>query len=227
MTDSLESRVQRLALANHFISAVASCGRQFFLHKSSGRVAELRLITDQVFIVDEATQHQVNTHSDRDWPNFSHGGGLRDFICSIRDYVISGDQIRHEYFKTVPAGERVVNHWGYENEALDAVRQAGQKLGIVTIEPTSDCTNPPLSTLYLNGGLGRKPLTHKHYLTECNKCGWVGSSEESAGTSGPHDDSDVICPNCHRDDCSEIDTARALEILQAVVLGPIPRIVSS
>lgn len=51
---------------------------------------------------------------------------------AIRDFVLSGDQIRHQYFKTVPPGEREFNYWGYDNASLDLVREAGQQLGIVT-----------------------------------------------------------------------------------------------
>lgn len=134
MTDDIDSKAARLVLANEFINAVASCGRQFFLHKGSGRIAHLQLIKDRVFIIDEFTQHQVNTHSDKDWPHFCHGGGLRDFIRDIRDFILRGAQMRHEYFTPVPPGEMAWNHWGYPPADLEQVRLVGQQLGIITSE---------------------------------------------------------------------------------------------
>ncbi|MFK3607834.1 hypothetical protein RBC47_30500 [Pseudomonas fluorescens] len=132
MTTSSETQEHRLAIANSFLNAIASHGRQFFLHKASGRIAELSLHNERVLILDEYTQKVVDTHSDGSWPGFCHGGGLRDFVRAIRDFVLSGDQIRHQYFKTVPPGEREFNYWGYDNASLDLVREAGQQLGIVT-----------------------------------------------------------------------------------------------
>ncbi|CAO4177238.1 hypothetical protein [Methylorubrum extorquens] len=43
------------------------------------------------------------------------------------------------------------------------------------------------------------PVRGRFYLTECEHCGWVGSSEHCGGNCGPDDD-DIVCPVC----CSSI-----------------------
>jgi hypothetical protein len=128
----------RLIAANEFIQVIASCGRQFFLHKASGVTARLDLDPEgKVWIIDEYTLKRVNTHSEKTWHGFNHGGGLRDFIQDVRDFIVRGETMRERYFSPTPAGELRNNHWGYEDEALLNVREAGLRLGLITQEPAN------------------------------------------------------------------------------------------
>lgn len=55
------------------------------------------------------------------------------------------------------------------------------------------------------------PVRGRFYLTECEHCGWVGSSEHCGGNCGPDDD-DIVCPVCCSSICGdepdEADTAK-------------------
>ena len=62
-------------------------------------------------------------------------------------------------------------------------------------------------TVYTIGGKHYR-VNPKFYLASCDKCGWVGSSEE-CGEDDFGDDSDVYCPACHAPgaDCGEVAQA--------------------
>ena len=55
------------------------------------------------------------------------------------------------------------------------------------------------------------PVRARFYLTECEHCGWIGSSEQCSTDAGGQDDSDVYCPVCSQamlcDGPNETDTA--------------------
>lgn len=55
------------------------------------------------------------------------------------------------------------------------------------------------------------PVRERYYLTECEHCGWVGSSEQCGGDAYPGDD-DIVCPVCcssiRGDSPNEADTAK-------------------
>ena len=42
------------------------------------------------------------------------------------------------------------------------------------------------------------PVRGRYFLTECEHCGWVGSSEQCGTNCGDWGDSDVYCPVCER-----------------------------
>lgn len=137
MSTTEHSKQDRLKAANEFIRVIAGCGRKFFLHKDSGVIARLDLDPEgKVWITDEYTRRRINTHSDKDWHGFNHGGGLRNFIQAVRDFIVSGHTIRAQYFSPTPTGELKNNHWGYEDDALTTVREAGIRLGLVS-EPAA------------------------------------------------------------------------------------------
>ncbi|GJE54531.1 hypothetical protein [Methylobacterium thuringiense] len=46
------------------------------------------------------------------------------------------------------------------------------------------------------------PVRGLYYLTECENCGWIGSSEQ-CGTDSGADDSDVYCPVCDSSGCED------------------------
>jgi hypothetical protein len=137
MSTTEQSKQDRLKAANEFIQVIAGCGHKYFLHEDSGVIARLDLDPEgKVWIIDEYTLKRVNTHNDNDWPGFNHGGGLRAFIQSVRNFIVSGSTIRAKYFTPTKPGELKNNHWGYEDEALLVVREAGIRLGLVT-EPAA------------------------------------------------------------------------------------------
>lgn len=84
---------------------------------------------------------------------------------------------------------------------------------------TTDDAIYALRDSLLQGRLGRKALSQSYYLAECGKCGWLGSSSEWTTSNYPDGDADASCPACGHDECDEIGTDRALELLQALVFG--------
>ncbi|CAO4183093.1 hypothetical protein [Methylorubrum extorquens] len=65
------------------------------------------------------------------------------------------------------------------------------------------------------------PVRERYYLTECEHCGWIGSSEQCGGDAFPGDD-DIICAVCcssiRGDSPSEADTAKHGEaVYQCIV----------
>ncbi|MGE8063832.1 hypothetical protein [Pseudomonas sp. NPDC089569] len=138
MSTTEQSKQDRLKAANEFIKVIAGCGHKFFLHEDSGVIARLDLDPEgKVWITDEYTLRRVNTHKNNDWPGFNHGGGLRAFIQSLRDFIVSGRKIRGQYFTPTGPGELKNNHWGYEDAELLVVREAGIRLGLVAETPAA------------------------------------------------------------------------------------------
>lgn len=71
------------------------------------------------------------------------------------------------------------------------------------------------------------PVRGRYYLTECEHCGWVGSSEHCGGNCGPDDD-DIVCPVCCSSICGdepdEADTAKHGEaVYQRIVAAEAER----
>ncbi|UYW32465.1 hypothetical protein [Methylorubrum extorquens] len=66
------------------------------------------------------------------------------------------------------------------------------------------------------------PVRGRYYLTECEHCGWVGSSEHCGGNCGPDDD-DIVCPVCCSSICGdspdEADTAKHGEAVYQRILS--------
>ncbi len=54
------------------------------------------------------------------------------------------------------------------------------------------------------------PVTDRYYATQCENCGWKGSSGQCSDGGAPDYD-DVICARCHEsirgDDCPDWDEA--------------------
>jgi len=67
------------------------------------------------------------------------------------------------------------------------------------------------------------PVRARYYITECEHCGWVGSSEQCGGY-----DDDIVCPVCCLSICgdapSEADTAKHGEaIMQRIIAAEAAR----
>lgn len=138
MSTTAQSAQERLKAANEFIQVIASCGHQYFLHKASGVIARLDLDPEgRMWLTDEYTLKRVNTHKDNDWDGFNHGGGLRNLIKCVRNFVVRGDTMRELYFTPAAAGEKENNYWGYEDEAMLKVRDAGLRLGLIAPMPAA------------------------------------------------------------------------------------------
>ena len=58
------------------------------------------------------------------------------------------------------------------------------------------------------------PITvnDRYYLASCDKCGWIGSSEQCGG-----DDEDVCCPECYEvgADCGKVAAKIEAEAVRA------------
>lgn len=119
---------ERLNKANEFITIIASCGRNFFKHED--RIAYLEISdTGRVFFIDDYTKKRIYTHlSGRRWRGFSHGGTLKRFIESLRNYVKRDEKMNLRYFESKWA-EGYMHPWEYGVD-LKVVKEAASRLGI-------------------------------------------------------------------------------------------------
>jgi hypothetical protein len=120
----LESEKEnRLARANQFILAIASCGRQFFRKRDTIAHIE-RSPGGMMFIHDEHSRKRVAIRPKAmDWRGFNNGGTLRALIECLADYIRDGRTI-----------DLTCKHWGYGDDA-EKVLETGRKLGIVRESP--------------------------------------------------------------------------------------------
>lgn len=127
-------KAQRLQHANELIRIIGSYGRRFFYYEEEDRYSYLKIDErGRVWYVDHYTRKSVYTHrtgfSSR-WRGAALGGTLRNFVEQLRDYVVHGKKIPNSWLG--PEGEWTGgNVWGYESEAMNAVRDRAAKLPVV------------------------------------------------------------------------------------------------
>ena len=121
------AKQDRLAKANELIETIAGCGRHFFLGKDRTACLELDR-RGRVWFVDDYTKRRIYTHYAGRWRGFSHGGTLKDFIGSLRDYVVKGRQISIFYFVDSQPG-LYPHHWGYGKD-VSILQNKAIELGI-------------------------------------------------------------------------------------------------
>jgi hypothetical protein len=130
MTTRIEQKRQRAQHVNVAIRIIASHGRRFFYCSKHDRTATLEVDErGRIWFVDDYTGLRVYTHYPYGWKHFSHGGTLRRLIEVFRDYISTGRPICASWLgpeKSWSAG----NVWGYEPEAMQAVRDAALQLPI-------------------------------------------------------------------------------------------------
>lgn len=78
-----------------------------------------------------------------------------------------------------------------------------RKARIVAVNVTVDLAKPgsDLSVYSIDGR--HYPVRHPYYLGSCDRCGWIGSTEQCGG------DEDVVCPHCYATgaDCGAVALA--------------------
>lgn len=90
-------------------------------------------------------------------------------------------------------------------ECIQANREEGARL-MAEADAFRNPTPPPI------------PVRARYYMTECEHCGWVGSSEQCGGG-----DDDIVCPVCCASICgdepSEADIAKHGEAVMQRILA--------
>lgn len=121
---SLTTKRQRCDQVNQAIRIIAAHGRRFFYCQSQDAYASMEVdARGRVWIVDDYTRRRVYTHQatfGNDWNGFSHGGTLRNLVELFRDYIRTGKPL-HAGYLGHERGDGT-NIWGYEPEAMAAVR---------------------------------------------------------------------------------------------------------
>lgn len=119
---------ERLKAANELLSIIASCGRHFFLHKDRVSLFELDQ-RGRVWFIDAYSCQRVYTHYVLGrWRGFSEGGTLRDVVIRLRDFILTGRQVRNT-FGPWPEWYSDSDPWGYA-EHMQYVRSHAERLGI-------------------------------------------------------------------------------------------------
>lgn len=118
---TLEKKQLRAVHANTLILSIASYGRKFFRHEDT--VAKLFVQpSGRVFILDEYTRKLIYTHYKGHWDGFNNGGTLRNLVCMLRDYIMTGERIHIGHICTQRRYDES-NIWGYSEEEAAALRK--------------------------------------------------------------------------------------------------------
>lgn len=139
---------QRMALANQVIKIIGTYGRRFFHNDRTGAYAKFEIDPrGTVWFVDAKSQISIRIDKDnktRHWMGFSHGGGLRDLVERLYEYIVSGRLVSHYNlgFERYDGS----NVWGYPDEDMQKVREEAGALALF----------PPLAT---------SPASHIHQVS--------------------------------------------------------------
>lgn len=123
---------QRAEHVNQVIKIIADHGRRFFYSQTVDRYAIMEV--DQrgmVWYIDNYTGKRIFTHETvwgGKWRGFSHGGTLKDLIKKFRDYIRTGEPLHPGYLG--PERFNDSNVWGYEEDAMKAVRELAGPLPV-------------------------------------------------------------------------------------------------
>lgn len=120
---SLTTKRQRCDQVNQAIQTIAAHGRRFFYCQSKDTYASMEVDDNgRIWFVDDYSQKRIYTHrpSYARWRGFNHGGTLRRLVELFRDYIRTGKQLHPGYLGQERLNDS--NIWGYEPEAMAAVR---------------------------------------------------------------------------------------------------------
>lgn len=110
----MSTKAERINEANHVLRMVSYYGRRFFYDEKSGRVAYFEMDKGgHIWFWDEYSNKRIYTDYPRSWRHFSHGGGLKDFVKALREYISKDIKINGDYM-----GE----YWGY-GDAMAELRK--------------------------------------------------------------------------------------------------------
>ena len=134
----MESKQQRVDVANRIIEIVATHGRRFFSLSADGKIADRPRISffelrrnGRLWFVDKYTNKAIYTAYRRgNWHGFSEGGTLRDLVCAMADWITGKrDDFPINHFGPWPEWVCGGDLWGYGSE-MAVVRDKIRELTI-------------------------------------------------------------------------------------------------
>lgn len=123
---------QRVALANQVLKIIGSYGHRFFFNDRTGAYAVFEVDPrGVVWFVDAKSKVNIRIDKDnktRHWMGFSHGGGLRDLVERLYEYIASGRLVSHYNlgFERFDGS----NVWDYPDEDMKKVREEAGALAL-------------------------------------------------------------------------------------------------
>jgi len=123
---------QRVALANQALKIIGTYGRRFFYNERTNAYAIFEVDPrGVVWFVDEKTQTSIRIDKDnktRQWFGFSHGGGLRDLVERLYEYIVSARLVSR--FNLGFERYDGSNIWGYPEDDMKKVREEAGALAM-------------------------------------------------------------------------------------------------
>lgn len=125
----MPTKQERVQAVNRLIGEIASCGRHFFRYGNN--VARMEVdARGKVWLIDEYSGKRIYTHYAGRWRGFTHGGTLRDLVCSLRDFITSGALLHARSFGPYPDWYSGGDPWGYGADMVQ-VREAANAAGLL------------------------------------------------------------------------------------------------
>jgi hypothetical protein len=121
-----EDKLERLAIANRIILEIAVRGRKFFFNLKDADISHFYLNdNNKLFFYDKQTKEAIYPYNHGNHYHFSEGGTLWGLINDLRYYIITGEKSNGKY----GYGGLYNQHWGYENEDMEVIRNVAKELG--------------------------------------------------------------------------------------------------
>ena len=125
----MPTKQERIEAVNRLIGEIASCGHHFFRH--GDKVARMEVdARGKVWLIDEYSGRRIYTHYAGRWRGFTHGGTLRDLVCSLRDFITSGALLHAHSFGPFPDWYSRGDPWAYGADMV-RVREAAKAAGLL------------------------------------------------------------------------------------------------
>lgn len=129
---NLTAKQQRVAHVNQAIQIISEHGRRLFRCSRTGNVASMEVDErGRVWFHDYYTRKRIYTHSTpfgNEWYGFTSGGTLRHLVERFRDYICTGNPLGQGLLG--PQRFNDSNIWGYEEEAMQKVRELAGALPV-------------------------------------------------------------------------------------------------
>ncbi len=142
---------KRVEVANQAIRIIGSYGRRFFFNPRGEVYAAFEVDPRGcVWFVDEVSRLSIGINQDnktRDWIGFSHGGGMRDLVERLYEFIATGRPVSRFYL----GSERYdgTNAWGYPAKDMQKVQDEAGALPLFHqgVNPTQRPPARRLATL--------------------------------------------------------------------------------
>ena len=126
----MSTKIGRCQRANKLIQFISERGRKFFHGKE---YTAFICVNDKgrYYFFDDYTNKLIYMWNDKAWGiNFSHGGGLKAFLTSLKKYIQTGEELKG----VVPYSCGTLlykNVWGYPERDVIQIEDYAKQLGIV------------------------------------------------------------------------------------------------